>query len=476
VLNFDEVSDAGSVVESSGEREGDNMVVSSRGQTQRFHLPRLSALGPETVRRLSLAVPLKPGQLFPSTHLTPDYPRPSWWRKARSRIRKTRDVRGVPRKLWRLTSEVSFMPGLISTMWVDDQGNDVESLTVLPGLGNMHEICHRPAECMKQPEGAEIFASTLIHSQRALPSPHDLGQAGLPADSPRSRPEARFVERGRTARSLLRTRVVRSRGHRAALHRADATWQLPHADTPELHPYLQASAYLEVNAPEIQALARQAVGDERNPVAGGAQDRTLCPGLHHEEEDLNIGFGSAEETRQIARGRLHGTRGALRRAWPRGGSAHPVRGPVSGYIPPGDNEPTIANAVDRRHGAVRFSICGPKRGSVPINGCRMDAALGRLMSAIIAITKSTLDEINPMVDLNTPVFQLMESLKIEIVKKRWRKAICHRPLPWRRLPRSPRPSLRRGMLRQLRPRRSPPACRRWIKNRLQSVPRPWSGW
>jgi hypothetical protein len=46
----------------------------------------------------------------------------------------------------------------------------------------------------------------------------------------------------------------------------------------------------------------------------------------------------------------------------------------------------------------------------------MDAALDGFDVGHIAITKSALDEVNPMVDLNAPIFQLMESLKIEIVK------------------------------------------------------------
>jgi len=47
------------------------------------------------------------------------------------------------------------MPGLLTTSWVDDQGNDVEELDVLPGLGTLHEYVTDRAECMKQPEGAE---------------------------------------------------------------------------------------------------------------------------------------------------------------------------------------------------------------------------------------------------------------------------------------------------------------------------------
>lgn len=88
VLSFDEVSESGSSVESKGTRDGDYMVVSSRGQTQRFYLPRLAALGPEKIRRLSEAVPLKPGQLFSFDTFDPIIPRPSWWKKAVSRARK----------------------------------------------------------------------------------------------------------------------------------------------------------------------------------------------------------------------------------------------------------------------------------------------------------------------------------------------------------------------------------------------------
>jgi hypothetical protein len=61
----------------------------------------------------------------------------------------------------------------------------------------------------------------------------------------------------------------------------------------------------------------------------------------------------------------------------------------------------------------------------------MDAALDGFDVGHIAITKSALEEVNPIVDLNTPVFQLMESLKIEIVK-----TVAKRDMP---LPASPLP-------------------------------------
>ncbi len=86
-----------------------------------------------------------------------------------------------------------------------------------------------------------------------------------------------------------------------------------------------------------------------------------------------------------------------------------------GYIPPGVDQPTIAKEVAPDTGIFGFHMwaeawIGPDKW-VP-----MDAALDGFDVGHIAITKSALEEVNPIVDLNTPIFQLMKSLKIEIVK------------------------------------------------------------
>jgi hypothetical protein len=413
VLSFDDITDAGSAVESSGARQGDKMVVSSRGQTQSFYLPRLSALGPEAVRRLSLAVPLKPGQPFSFDTFSTDYPQAVVVESGSVAGRETRDVRGVKRQLWKLTSGVSHLPGLLSTVWVDDRGNDVESLTAIPGLGKMREYVTDRAECMKQPEGAEIFAATLIHPQSALPSPRDLGQAVyrlIPLDPGRklslwNQGEQRVLS---SEPGLCEVEVTAPR-----FTAADAAWQLPHADTPELHPYLQASAYLEVGSPEIQALARQAVGGERNPVRAAHRIEQFVR-AYITKKDFNIGFASAEETARSREGDC--TEHAVLCAALGRAAGLPTRCVVGfGYIPPGDVEPTIANAVDSKTGIFGFHMWA-EAWIGPDQWAPMDAALDGFDVGHIAITKSALEEVDPMVDLNTPIFQLMESLKIEIVK------------------------------------------------------------
>jgi hypothetical protein len=413
VLSFDQVSDAGSVVESTGVRDGEYMAVSSRGQMQRFYLPSLSALGPEAIRRACLAVPLKAGQKFSLDTFSTDYPQAVVVEKGTVIGKESRVVRGVKRELWKMNSEVSFMPGLLSTMWVDDRGQDVESLTVLPGMGDLHEYVTDRAECMKQPEGAEIFAGSLLHPDKPLPSPHDLGRAVyrlIPLDPGQTlklwnQGEQRVVS---SEPGLCEIEVTAPR-----FTAADATWELPRADTPDLHRYLQASSYLEVNAPEVQALGRKAVGDETNPVRAAHRIEKFVRS-YISKKDLNIGFGSAEETAKSHEGDC--TEHAVLCAALGRVVGLPTRCVVGfGYVPPGDAEPTIANTVDTNTGLFGFHMWA-EAWIGPDEWVPMDAALDGFDVGHIAITKSALEEVNPIVDLNTPVFNLMQSLKIQIVK------------------------------------------------------------
>ncbi len=281
--------------------------------------------------------------------------------------REMHDVRGTSRPLWKLTSETSFMPGMVSTMWVDDQGNDVEAVTVLPSIGAMHEYVTNRAECMQQPEGAEIFTTSLIHPNIALPSPRDLAQATY-----------KLIPVNLNTKLTLwngdEQRVISSEPGACVVEvtaphytAADATWPLPHADTPELHPYLQSSAYLEVGSPEIQALAKQAVGNETNPVLAAHRIETFV--RHYiTKKDLNVAFGSAEETAKSREGDC--TEHAVLCAALGRAVGLPTRCVIGlGYIPPGEEEPTIANAVDADTGIFGFHMWA-EAWIGPTNGCR----------------------------------------------------------------------------------------------------------
>jgi hypothetical protein len=415
VLNFDEITDAGSSVETTGVRVGDDMVVSSRGQTERYKLPRLAALGPEAVRRLSYSVPLKMGQPYCFNTFSAEYPQNIVVEKGSIVGRETRNVRGVQQDLWKLTSEMSIMPGVVATSWVDDKSNDVESLTVIPGIGELHEYVTDRAECMKQPEGAEIFASTLIRPDQAIPSPRDQGLAIY-------RLTAVDLSRKLTLWNEGEQRVLSSEPGMAEVEvtvprytPADATFSLPHADTPELHRFLQASSYLEVNAPEVQALGRQAVGEEKNPVVA-AQLIEKFVRDYITKKDLNIGFGSAEETAKSREGDC--TEHAVLCAALGRVVGLPTRCVVGfGYIPPGVDEPTIADTSEEESETGVFGFHMWAEAMIgPDEWVAMDAALGAFDVGHIAIAKTALEEVNPLIDLNAPVLQMMDNMSISVLK------------------------------------------------------------
>jgi hypothetical protein len=298
----------------------------------------------------------------------------------------------------------------------------------------LYEYVTDRAECMKQPEGAEIFAGSLIHPQIAIPSPRDLGQAVyrlIPLDPGKqlslwNEGEQRVLTPGPGTCDVQVT-VPRYRPD-------DAAYQLPHADTADLHIFLQPSAYLEVNAPEVQALARQAVGDETNPVRAAHLIEDFVR-RYITKKDLNVGFGSAEETVKSREGDC--TEHAVLCAALGRAVGLPTRCVVGfGYLPPGDAEPTVATTVDNDTGLFAFHMwaeawIGPNQW-VP-----MDAALDGFDVGHIAITKSALEEVNPIVDLNAPVLNMMASLKIEVVKtvaKRDMPPVVRPPQPVARAP------------------------------------------
>ena len=155
------------------------------------------------------------------------------------------------------------------------------------------------------------------------------------------------------------------------------------------------------------------MGGETNPVlaAGRIQDFVE---RYITKKDLNVGFASAEETAKSREGDC--TEHAVLCAALGRAAGLPTRCVIGlGYIPPGEVEPTISNAVDSKTGLFGFHMwaeawVGPHRWVA------MDAALGGFDIGHIAILKSALDDIDPLVDLNMPILRLMQNLKITVLK------------------------------------------------------------
>ena len=413
VLSFDQMSSGmGSNIEMRGVREGDDIVVTSRGETQRYRLPALSALGPEAIRRQVDALPLKVGTPFSLNTFTTDYPRAVVVESGTVVDLEDHAVLGAKRKLWKISSQTPIMPGILSISWVDPNNNDVETDIAIPGLGNMQQVVATRAACMKQTDGAEIFASSLIAPQRALTDLPNQAQAVYRLTTSHGTAKLDLWNEGEQ-------RVLKSEPGLSEVEVTvpawtpeDAAYALPHALTPELRPYLLPSAYLESGAPIIRRLAREAVGSETNPVRAARRIETFVE-YYITKKDLNIGFASAEETARSAEGDC--TEHAVLCAALGRAVGLPTRCVLGlGYIPPGEARPVISNAVDARTGIFGFhmwaeALIGPDRW-VP-----MDAALGGFDIGHIAIVKSALADVDPMVDLNMPILQLMQNLNITVL-------------------------------------------------------------
>jgi hypothetical protein len=414
VLSFEEKTEgAGSDISSSGQREGDELVVSSRGQTVRYRIPRLAALGPEAVRRLGNALPLKPGQAFSYASFESDYPQAAVLQSGHVVGQEMRQVGAAKRQVWLLSSNTSLMPGLVGKSWVDDHGNDVESILDIPGIGNLDEIVSTRADCMKQPEGAEIFSTNLIRPQRPIPDPHREAEAIYRITTDDTSQRLHLWNEGEQRVLSSRPGMIEVAVTVPKIVPADASYRLPHADTPELHSYLQASAYLEIGSPEIQALARQAVGDEKNPVRAAVRIQNFVR-AYITKKDLKIGFASAEETARSREGDC--TEHAVLCAALGRAVGLPTRCVVGfGYIPPGVDEPTITNTVDRDTGLFGFHMWA-EAWIAPHRWMAMDAALDGFDVGHIAIAKTALEEVNPLADLNLPILQLMRKLRIQVLQ------------------------------------------------------------
>jgi hypothetical protein len=414
VLTFeDRTVGGGSDISLAGERKGDELIVSSRGETSRYHLPRLAALGPEKVRRLGDAVPLQPGQAYSFSTFESDYPQAPVIESGTIVRQETRHVGGSERQLWRITTGNSLMPGMPGIAWVDGQENDVESILDIPGIGRLDEIVSTRADCMKQPEGAEIFATSLLRPQRAIPSPRDQAEAIYRITSGDKTRPLPFWDGGDQRVLSSKPGVIVLAVTAPDIAPSDASYTLPHADTPALHDYLAPSAYLESNSPEIQKLARAAVGDETNPVRAAARIERFVR-AYIVKKDLNIGFASAEETARLREGDC--TEHAVLCAAIGRAAGMPTRCVVGfGYIPPGVDEPTISNAVDRDTGIFGFHMWAEALVA-PQRWVAMDAALDGFDVSHIAILKTALEEIDPLADLNLPILQLMQNLRIDVVK------------------------------------------------------------
>ena len=333
----------------------------------------------------------------------------------------------------------------------------------LPGLGEMRQIVSDRATCMKQPEGAESFRLVAHRAAASADQSRAPAPGVLPADHRRPA-KAQPLESGRAARAQVRARDERDRGDRARLE-APGRRLHPAASGHARAPRLSRALPPIWNrpAPDIQRLAREAVGAETNPCPCRLSHREIRRVLHHEKGSqrwLRLG----RRNRAVGRGRLHRARRALRRDGPRRRACRPAACSGSATSRPARRSQPSPTRSTRRP-AFSASTCGPRPDIGHDRWVAMDAALGQFDVGHIAIFKSALAEIDPMVDLNMPILTLMQNLHVTVLKTVARRVQFLRPDVAPALP--PPISCRRALQRpcppfqrpRSRPHRRSPPCR-----------------
>lgn len=408
VLNFESVnSGSGSNKKVRGYRVGDELVVLSGKLKQSYPFPA-DALGPHAAEEQLKKMPLQPGAQKTISTFVPDTPSQAVT-EAYQVVNKTGvTVDGSQKQLWKLDTVVSLLPGMTGTVYLDD-AYEVQLMQLpIPAIGTLEMVATTREKAMAKLEAAEVFANTLVQPNRPLPNYQKLKRARFKL---RTNPPnkdlplydggtQRIIERMSDGSVVLET-------VRPEFKPSDASYNLPSNKTKELAPYLNESTYVEIT-PDIKKLAENAVGQETNPVKAAEAISRFVRG-YIKRKNLGVGFASAAETAASRQGDCteHAVLcAALGRAI--GLPTRVVSG--FGYLPT-----DYAGSGDPSRGTFGFHMWA-EAYIAPDKWVPMDAALGEYTVCHLAIDKSPLDEANPFVELSIPIFELLNSLQIDVLE------------------------------------------------------------
>ncbi|MBI4023386.1 MAG: transglutaminase domain-containing protein [Verrucomicrobia bacterium] len=407
VLNFEKkTQSAGMNSMVRGYRVGNELAMLSRGMEQRCPFPP-ETIGPRAFgQKMRAEMPLQAGSRWKSQAFMIVAPQAPAIVSMNVNQREPREVQGKKLDLWNATSEISVLPGLKVTVWMDADYQAVVSHMSFPGIGDIDQIMTTREEAMRELESAELFAPTLITPSKPLNNVSKLSKATFRLSTNGSQPLTIWSGGeqvvSNTAPGIAEVTVTVPHHDEAA-----ATWVLPSQGGGDLDRYLQQTPYLEIKSQIIQELAHQAVGNEKNPLRAARKIEAFVRG-YIRKKDLSVAFASAGETARSRQGDCteHAVlAAALGRAV--GLPTRIVNG--IGYLPANYSGQATAN-----NGLFGFHMWA-EAWLGENQWVTMDAALNGFDVGHIAIAKIALQETNPMIDLTVPLLQAMEKLKIDVL-------------------------------------------------------------
>jgi hypothetical protein len=260
-------------------------------------------VGPEGARRLTMAGLKNTGDAVSYQMFMPELGTVSTiTRKLMGRERVSIDGNDQP--ILKLEESISDFP-VKSTLWLDGEGRDLREVHETP-FGEMAEIRSQAEKVLGSTAhgaslGSEAFTRTVVHSNIRLPQERLIDEIKLRLTL--HRPELGWPDLNADNQTVLE----KTADHVVLQIRRPVpagAAQRPAKSSPELKPYLTPNALLQSDDANVQKIARDVVGDERDLFrAARALQQWTNDNMHF---DAGIAIASASEVARDRRGTCFG--------------------------------------------------------------------------------------------------------------------------------------------------------------------------
>ncbi len=315
------------------------------------------------------------------------------------------DIFGHELMAQRIDVQSSLMP-IKARRWVSADGNPVQDQVDLP-FGTMTIKPCAEAFAKTKNDPAEVFLSSFVKPQRAIPKPRKLPRAVYKLGSKTGALESIYEGEGQRITGRADGKLTVEISWPVSPKGGTTPFTLP-AKIEGMDSYLLPSSFIDSDDPLVQKLAAEAVGDEKNAIEVAKRIETYVR-EKITEKNMNVGFATAAEVAETLEGDCseHGVLcAALARAV--GLPARVVIGLA--YLPPMKGVAALEGT-----GGFGFHMWAEVYVGddywYPI-----DAAIGMYDATHIVTGKSDMSGASPGYDMMMGTMTVMGDLTIEVVE------------------------------------------------------------
>jgi len=313
------------------------------------------------------------------------------------------EVFDVTKWLHRLDTEMSIMPGVPSSEWVDEGGTTWLTRTTL-GPGMTIETRKVGKEFALSPDDpADLLAASFVQPDRPISRPRALRKLQMmmrPVAGEASRlavPEGPFQQVEARDGGLLLTM-------HQAVGRTKLSYALPYAGE-EHAALLQANKWLEIDEPIIREMAAKAVGSETDALRAARRIEKYVRGAIR-DKGLGLGMATAAETARQRAGDC--TEHAVLAAALARASGMPSR--VVGGLVYAEALPGLEGGGFGYHMWTEVWVG---------EWLPLDAALGEHDATHVAIARDDLNGMSDLLEMATAISRFLGNVRIEVLDTDW---------------------------------------------------------